>query len=101
MTGGGIVLSAGRPPDVSPPFIPADKYTEELERCLSHSSLSLLYGKESKGNRLLLFSLIWFPYDRALTADMGAGSPSLKPHNCAEKPPPAGLVPADLLLPSP
>ncbi len=32
MTGEGIVLSAGRPPDISPPFIAADINTEELGR---------------------------------------------------------------------
>lgn len=30
LTGEGIVLSAGRAPDISPPFIPADINTEEL-----------------------------------------------------------------------
>lgn len=58
-----IVLSTGRLPDISPPFIPADINTGELESCPSLSFLNLLHIKEGKENKMLLFGLKCFPYN--------------------------------------
>lgn len=58
LTEEGIVLSAGRPPDISPPFIRADINIEELKK---EKNASPTLSREQREQAVIVHSLIWFP----------------------------------------